>query len=125
MQSNQLTSLPESVGSLVDLDELLINRNKLTTLPESICKLVHLKRLEMKENELSSLPDKFGKLTDIIDLSGNNIKSLPLSINKKRASMIFSIKFSDSTHSKVIGKKQLAKKLHKNVNYSNFNIEWR
>ena len=37
--SNQLTSIPQSIGELSSLEELFLGYNQLTSLPESICNL--------------------------------------------------------------------------------------
>ena len=42
LSSNQLTTLPESIGNLSSLEELFLSSNQLTTLPESICNLTNL-----------------------------------------------------------------------------------
>ena len=39
LSSNQLTSLPESIGELSNLEYLDLSSNQLTSLPESICNL--------------------------------------------------------------------------------------
>ena len=41
--SNRLTSLPESIGDLKNLNTLRVYNNNLTSLPESIVKLENLK----------------------------------------------------------------------------------
>ena len=40
--NHQLTELPSSIGQLVNLQYLYINKNQLTELPSSICQLVNL-----------------------------------------------------------------------------------
>jgi hypothetical protein len=54
--SNQLTSLPESFGSLSSLKSLSCYNNKLTSLPESFASLSSLEELWCSNNSLTSLP---------------------------------------------------------------------
>eukprot|EP01095_Lingulamoeba_sp_RSL-Kostka_P007561 TRINITY_DN2423_c0_g3_i1.p1 TRINITY_DN2423_c0_g3~~TRINITY_DN2423_c0_g3_i1.p1 ORF type:complete len:107 (+),score=13.41 TRINITY_DN2423_c0_g3_i1:74-394(+) len=44
-QKNNLTSLPESIGDLIQLKIFLCEENKLTTLPETILELSCLEKL--------------------------------------------------------------------------------
>ena len=53
LYSNQLSSLPESIGRLVNLQELFLSNNKLSSLPESIGRLASLLRLYLDNNQLS------------------------------------------------------------------------
>merc|ERR1712217_693554 len=62
---NQLTSLPESFGNLVALQELGLFRNQLTTLPESFGNLVALQGLGLFRNQLTSLPESFSNLVTL------------------------------------------------------------
>ena len=55
---NGLTSLPDSIGDLRNLQKLdLSGNNGLTSLPDSICNLRNLELLYLSENNLTSLPD--------------------------------------------------------------------
>jgi hypothetical protein len=60
--SGDLTSLPESIYNLVNLEVLYLYRNKLTKLPESIYQLANLKILQLSNNDLKTLPENFGQL---------------------------------------------------------------
>ena len=42
ISSNQLTTIPESIGNLSSLERLWLYNNQLTTIPESICNLTDL-----------------------------------------------------------------------------------
>ena len=79
---NQLTTLPESIGNLTQLQKLQCESNKLTTLPESIGNLTQLKELDCNRNQLTSLPESIENLTQLLELtcSDNQLTSLPESI---------------------------------------------
>lgn len=74
-----LTILPESIGNLHSLKELIIKNNKLTTLPESIGNLQSLQKLDLDRNELTNLPKSIGKLNSLerLNLQYNKITNLP------------------------------------------------
>jgi len=70
LTNNQLTSLPESIGDLSNLESLYLQFNQLTTLPESIGDLSSLTRLYLSSNQLTTLPESFCNLS--IDWGGGN-----------------------------------------------------
>ncbi|MFX1533705.1 MAG: leucine-rich repeat domain-containing protein [Promethearchaeota archaeon] len=74
-----LDSLPESLGSLDNLQELWLYGNQLNSLPESFGLLKNLKDLYLSSNQLQSLPKSFGNLKklDFLDLSHNQLSDLP------------------------------------------------
>ena len=82
--SNQLTSLPESIGKLKNLIYLWVFNNQLTSLPESVGKLKNLNRLNIFNNQLTSLSESVGELKNLLYLPvhNNQLTSLPESIGK-------------------------------------------
>ena len=82
LQGNQLTQLPESIGKLTQLTWLSLDFNQLTQLPESIGNLTQLKALEIDSNQLTQLPEFIGNLIQIrtLDLDNNQLTQLPDSI---------------------------------------------
>jgi len=84
LRRNQLTSLPESLGQLVQLQTLKLRRNDLTKLLESLGQLAQLQTLGLSGNQLTSLPESLGQLTQLqtLDLSGNQLTSLPESLGQ-------------------------------------------
>jgi leucine-rich repeat protein SHOC2 len=84
LSHNQLTSLPESIGNLSNLTWLKLGKNKLTSLPESIGSLSNLTNLYLENNQLTRLPESIGNLSNLteLDLTGNQLTSLPESIGK-------------------------------------------
>ncbi|MEK6932766.1 MAG: hypothetical protein AABW56_03140, partial [Nanoarchaeota archaeon] len=53
LYGNNLTTIPESIGNLFNLQILSLYNNKLTTIPESIGNLSQLKLLYLHSNKLS------------------------------------------------------------------------
>eukprot|EP00040_Diaphanoeca_grandis_P009498 m.49040 g.49040 ORF g.49040 m.49040 type:complete len:356 (-) comp20927_c1_seq1:163-1230(-) len=79
---NNLSYLPDSVGSLVGLSELWISDNKLSKLPTTISNLHNLVFLRANNNRLKSIPNETGKLRKLqkLHLGHNKLVSLPASI---------------------------------------------
>ena len=79
---NQLTTLPDSIESLVELQELDVSHNQLSTLPDSIGNLARLKRLYVYVNQLTELPNSIGHLTRLqsLNVPHNELTALPDSI---------------------------------------------
>jgi Leucine-rich repeat (LRR) protein len=79
LRANQLTSLPETFGNLSQLQELRLEQNRLSSLPESLGNLTQLKLLELSGNQISNLPESIGNLTQLqrLELSSNDLRSVP------------------------------------------------
>ena len=74
LSSNLLTSLPETIGSLVKLNDLNLDDNALTKVPASMGKLTQLKVLSLRRNKIAltdpqPLPEELWKNTPLIDLN--------------------------------------------------------
>ena len=80
LNSNQLDSLPESIGQLANLTLLYLDENKLTSLPESIGNLTNLTWLNLRRNQLTRLPESIGNLKNLIWL---NLRENKLSQSEK------------------------------------------
>ncbi|CAH1440704.1 unnamed protein product [Lactuca virosa] len=80
----QVTKVPESIGSLKHLRYLNFSYTKITCLPEQVSDLYHLQSLLVHHcKELSSLPRSFAKLINLrhLDISDTpNLNKLPLGI---------------------------------------------
>ncbi|CAH1251186.1 LRRIQ4 [Branchiostoma lanceolatum] len=78
--SNQgLTSIPEEVFDITDLEVLDVRNNKLTSIPEAIGRLQKLSRLNADGNKLTSLPQAIGSLQGLEKLyvHNNDLSELP------------------------------------------------
>ena len=76
---NRLERLPESFGSLINLEYLDIARNRLDSLPESLANLQNLKTLTMGYNKFKTIPEVIGNLSSLehLNLEMSGLKTLP------------------------------------------------
>ena len=79
IRGNQLKELPESIGTLSNLQELNIGDNQLKELPESIGNLSNLQTLFLFNNQLKELPESIGNLSNLqkLYIGSNQLKELP------------------------------------------------
>jgi len=77
-------SLPESLGLLVNLQELYCSFNQITELPESIGNLTNLAYLDVSNNRLKSLPIGLSNLSKLVylDVSNNRLTVKPSRFKK-------------------------------------------
>ena len=82
LNSNQIKRIPESIGNLSGLTSLNLDTNQLEYIPESIVNLVGLTELILSGNQLYGLPDNIGNLTNLKGM-GNliNLEKIHLSYN--------------------------------------------
>lgn len=81
---NQISNLPDAIGSLQNLTKLVLSRNCLPSLPVSICSLSLLVSLKLDHNKLTQLPTDIGCLVKLeeFDVSHNSLTSLPESLTE-------------------------------------------
>jgi leucine-rich repeat protein SHOC2 len=79
LQYNQLTNLPDSIGTLWNLTNLELQHNELICIPETVGNLSNLINLDLSRNQLNSLPNSIGNLYNLIwlYLYDNKLTSLP------------------------------------------------
>ena len=82
IEQNNLTSLPDWIDCLQELEVLKVWDNKLETLPSSIVNIPKLFKLDISRNHLKFLPESIGNLNNLQNLIlwKNNLCALPLSI---------------------------------------------
>lgn len=82
---NQLTELPDEFACLPQLERLHCDGNQLTSLPPSLFALTSLQSLYAGSNSISSLPARICWVKPSnINLSGNQLKSLPFCLSRLR-----------------------------------------
>jgi len=81
LTSNPISILPERIVELANLEELVISSNNILYLPENIGNLTNLKKLDVANNKLTTLPDNIGSLNQLTELllENNQINVLPAS----------------------------------------------
>ncbi|KAG0265195.1 hypothetical protein BGZ95_003397 [Linnemannia exigua] len=82
MESNSLSTLPETMGKLGNLCELRLSDNNLRALPESIGSIRTLQVLALRSNLLERLPESWKDMENLstLDLACNKLTSLPADI---------------------------------------------
>lgn len=99
LYGNEIDSISERIGELVNLEKLYLGKNNLKTLPKSIGNLKKLKILSVQYNEITSLPDEIGEMTNLkqITLNQNRLQTLPSTIGKLKNLEILELKFNQLT----------------------------
>jgi len=94
-----LTSLPGSIGRLVNLKKLNLEKNQLVALPDSIGNLRKLEGIYLGRNVLTSLPGSISELVNLTTLSlgDNKLTSLPYMRNFKK------LKYFDMDYNQLTG----------------------
>ena len=79
---NGFTKLPDSIGNLINLQELDLSRGSIRVLPDSIGNLTNLHKLDLSSSPIRVLPNSIGNLTNLqsLDLNYTQISELPDSI---------------------------------------------
>jgi internalin A len=80
--TNQLTTLPQELASLENLQSLDLSGNPLTVIPESVLGLQKLTFLTLARVNLSEIPDAIVQLSNLttLDLSSNQLNKIPNAI---------------------------------------------
>lgn len=82
LTENFLPELPASIGRMVKLSNLNVDRNALEYLPIEIGNCSNLGVLSLRDNKLKKLPPELGNCTilHVLDVSGNQLQYLPYSL---------------------------------------------
>lgn len=74
-----LTTIPDEIKLLTNLQSLLLFGNKLEVFNENITSLSKLKVLDLSRNQLASIPDSLNNMKELtsINFSSNQIESMP------------------------------------------------
>ena len=82
LSNEQINTLPDTIGSLLNLTYLSLSGNQLAILPDTIGYLASLSGLELSKNNLTELPDSIGELSCLsyLNLRNNRLTKLPENI---------------------------------------------
>jgi Leucine-rich repeat (LRR) protein len=80
LSKNQLTELPNFIGTFDSLIYLDLSKNELGIFPIQICRLTHLKMLILNRNEFEELPECIQYLSalEYLDLWSTPIRTFPV-----------------------------------------------
>lgn len=83
ISSNELSTLPPSIGLLKDIEEIDASNNRIQILPVFMAELVNLQTLDLSLNQLRKFPDAISRLPKLENLGFrcNQLTSLPKEIN--------------------------------------------
>ncbi|CAH1251184.1 LRRIQ4 [Branchiostoma lanceolatum] len=86
VSNNKLTSIPEAIGRLQKLYRLDADGNMLTSLPQAIGSLKKLTQLYIDDNQLTEVPPGVCSLSDleVLGIGGNRLSTLPPGVEKLR-----------------------------------------
>ena len=84
LNQNQLSSFPEILTHLTELEELELAGNLLEALPFSFSQFSQLRKLDLSNNRLSVFPEVLLRLDSLeeLNLSNNQLQKLPKSIHR-------------------------------------------
>ena len=79
---NQFTALPEAIATLTNLITLYLSGNHLTVLPEAIATLINLTSLDLSNNQFKAVPEAIATLINLtsLNLSRNQLTAIPEAI---------------------------------------------
>ena len=79
LNNNQITTIPNAICNLINLQYLYLSSNQITTIPDAICNLTCLQTLSLANNQITTIPDAIGNLTNLntLYLSYNQITTIP------------------------------------------------
>ncbi|VAH88096.1 unnamed protein product [Triticum turgidum subsp. durum] len=82
LAGNLIENIPANIGYLRNLKILTLDRNRITVLPEELGSLSNLQQLTVSQNSLLCLPKSVGDLCNmlLLNVSDNKLNALPESI---------------------------------------------
>lgn len=97
---NGLSKLPACIPNLPNLTKLTFSKNDIRILPYEFCRLRKLEYLNLSDINLSDLPPNFGNLSQLtkLDLSGNDLYCLTFSFCMLSNLKILNLRFNQFDH---------------------------
>ena len=79
LSHNQLTTLPNSIGNMRNVENLILSDNQISVLPSTIGNMHSLRNLYLDLNKLADLPDTIGYLYNLqrLIVSNNQLSLVP------------------------------------------------
>jgi len=79
LSGKNLTTVPQDVLKLKNLNQIILNDNNFTQIPQELATLPNLYEVDITNNNLSAVPEYITSFTPLqrLDLSNNNITTLP------------------------------------------------
>ena len=79
-----LTTIPESLSQLANLQMLGLDDNQIAAIPESLSQLTNLRELSLANNQIAAIPDALSQLTNLRELflANNQIAAIPESLSQ-------------------------------------------
>src|SRR5260370_674882 len=74
-----LSTIPDSVAQLQNLQKLYLGNNQISTIPDSLTQLSKLQALDLSNNQISTIPNSFLRLSELtrLYLDGNSQLGIP------------------------------------------------
>lgn len=96
LYGNNIDSIPDRIGELVNLEKLYLGKNKIKYLPASIAKLKNLRILSVQYNDLLELSDSISGLVKLeqLLLNNNQLKTLPKTIGDLKKLEVLELKYN-------------------------------
>lgn len=84
LANNKITSIPSKIGNLTQLYYLNLCENQITSLPIEFGNLLRLQTLYLTNNQITTLPDELGNLSQLLllYLKNNQLISIPKTLGK-------------------------------------------
>jgi hypothetical protein len=91
LSRNKITTIPDSISRLTNLEGLFLDGNNIENVPESIGHLSKLVRLNLALNKIKALPESIGNLKNLEDfyVEYNQLRILPSSMKNLKLEKIF------------------------------------
>ncbi|BAS82926.1 Os03g0212200 [Oryza sativa Japonica Group] len=90
LTNNKIAEIPQEVGTLVNMQRLVLAGNLVESIPANIGYLRNLKILTLDRNKISVLPEELGSLSNLqqLSISQNSLSRLPKSVGDLRNNQI-------------------------------------